>query len=44
MKTIMGVSSATPINKKLKNGYTTFDALTVDNVYARDEKVLESMW
>ena len=25
MKTIFGVSSATPINKKLKNGYTMYD-------------------
>lgn len=25
MKTVFGVSSATPINKKLKNGYTMFD-------------------
>ena len=25
MKTVFGVSSATPINKKLKNGYTMYD-------------------
>ena len=25
MKTIFGVNSATPINKKLKNGYTMYD-------------------
>lgn len=25
-------------------GTTTFDALTVDNVYARDEKVFENLW
>ena len=25
MKTVFGVNSATPINKKLKNGYTMYD-------------------
>ena len=33
MKTIFGVSSVTPINKKLKNGYTMYDWVVRKNCY-----------